>query len=312
MSEQKAFEVGGAEALAFGALTMAEKNDSLHRQTLGELSPSADANQALHLPAKFAEELHHYFSECIRVADQKAAFLFVACSALLGYLFDKFFEKDPNLKSPLSELATNDFVVIAVMIAALVALTFLARSGFFAIRVRPRFWKSQQWRKMWKQAVAVDFRRAIIRTAIACVFIAFTFVIEKGTVVQVQNYITHRTFFFVFFGVAVFFLVSAVWMATRVVTPRLWPSHAPHMFWEDVYKKFPLPEDAERYSAEAMRLMGTRDFLEEKLRNCHDLAHLSHDKYHDLNRAISLGRIGCIFTFLFLLLHFLGRTATLP
>lgn len=304
MGEQKAFEVGGGEAMAYGALTLGEKDGGGQHDALGVLPASLAAKHELHLQANLAEELHHYFSECIRVADQKAAFLFVACGALLAYLFDKIFDRDNSMKKSVQALDLDDFVLIAIVSTALIAVSFLIRSAFFAIRLQPHIWKSEQLRDMFRRAIAKDLRRTMKWTGIAVAVIGVVFFADKNIRHHLQQLVALDTFFFALFAVAIIFLVGSAWTATRVVTPRLWPSHGPHMFWEDVYKKFPLPEDAEKYANEVMGMMTTKDFIQEKLKNCHDLAHLCHAKYHDMKRAITFGRIGCIFTFLFLVFYY--------
>jgi hypothetical protein len=128
MAEEKGYQVGGEMGVGFGALGMGEKDELPYRQGVEEIRVSTTTKSDLDLKAKFAEEAHHYISECIRVADQKAAFLFAAGTAVVAFLFEK---AEPLLgKHPLNG---SDWLLIIAMCVVTISAVMAA------LVVRPRF-----------------------------------------------------------------------------------------------------------------------------------------------------------------------------
>jgi hypothetical protein len=171
MAEKNVFQVGGGEALAYGALILGEKDEVSHSGEMSDLPVAAEAKcdvkisaegkpdvrvsaetkldldlkHDLHFKASFADQLHHYFTECIRVADQKAAFLFIVSSSILAFLFEH--RLDGLLKD------ADDLRVPEIAIIGICAVTLLAAVGFAAWVVRPRFRKSHGRHIFWKDAI---------------------------------------------------------------------------------------------------------------------------------------------------------------
>jgi hypothetical protein len=97
--------------------------------------------------AQFAESIHAYIREYIRVADQKAAFIFTISAAVLGFLFK---DAKPQRWLILGKWAAANFVAFAAIIslasACIISIRVViprlggARSGFVfwnAIAERP-------------------------------------------------------------------------------------------------------------------------------------------------------------------------------
>jgi hypothetical protein len=139
MAEEKTFQVGEQD-FGFG-----EKDDTLYRHELGDLHAPAGTKSDLDMKAKFAEEAHHYISECIRVADQKAAFLFAAGTTFLTFLYHE--EAQPWLRS-LSGWNRGDYLLAS----AIVLLTLSALTAAFV--VAPRFSKSRRCYIFWESITA--------------------------------------------------------------------------------------------------------------------------------------------------------------
>jgi hypothetical protein len=136
MADEKAFPIE-VSPLGFG-----EKDDTLYRAEVGELPSGTTSNRNIELKAKFAEETHHYISECIRVADQKVAFLFAVTTTLLTFLLSQ--AKGKEWPKTIPYLLSPDTLLGAAIVLLMVSTLYAAYVVF------PRLWKSSRCYIFWE------------------------------------------------------------------------------------------------------------------------------------------------------------------
>ena len=98
--------------------------------------------------AQFAKHIHQYIREYIRLADQKAAFIFAIGSALLVFLFEK--DVTARWVKPIKEWGAGDVLSLLSMVSLAVA----AISAIFV--VVPRLQGSRRGYVFWKSIAEFD------------------------------------------------------------------------------------------------------------------------------------------------------------